>query len=66
MELIVGADNPVTVIIPPGVVHGYRNISAAERGMVLNFPNRLYRGWGRQEEVDEIRHEDDIDSPFVL
>ncbi|NLY39181.1 MAG: dTDP-4-dehydrorhamnose 3,5-epimerase [Firmicutes bacterium] len=66
MELVAGADNPVTVIIPPGVVHGYRNISATERGMVLNFPNRLYRGWGRKEEVDEIRHEDEKESPFIL
>ena len=54
------------VIIPPGVVQGYRNISATGRGMVLNFPNRLYRGWGRKEEVDEIRHEDEKESPFIL
>lgn len=66
MEIVAGRDNPLTVIIPPGVVHGYRNISAAGRGMVLNFADRLYMGWGRQEAVDEIRHEDDPDSPFSL
>ena len=66
MELIAGTDNPIMMIIPPGVVHGYRNISSTERGMVLNFPDRLYMGWGKQEEVDEIRHEDETDSPFVL
>jgi len=66
MEIIAGRDNPLTVIIPPGVVHGYRNISAAERGMVLNFADRLYMGWGRQEAVDEVRHEDELDSPYSL
>ncbi len=66
MELFAGEDNPLTVIIPPGVVHGYKNISAHSRGMVINYPDRLYRGWGRAEEVDEIRHEDDAASPFKL
>ncbi|UCB46221.1 MAG: dTDP-4-dehydrorhamnose 3,5-epimerase family protein [Spirochaetota bacterium] len=56
--LVVGKRNPVLVIIPPGVVHGYKNISSNERGMVINYPNRLYRGWGEKDEVDEIRHED--------
>jgi len=66
MEIIAGQDNPVTVIIPPGVVHGYRNISSTDRGMVLNFPDKLYMGWGRQEAVDEIRHESDPHSPFRM
>jgi dTDP-4-dehydrorhamnose 3,5-epimerase len=43
------------------VVHGYRNLSRQVRGMVLNFPDRLYRGWGKSEEVDEVRHEDGRD-----
>ena len=54
MELNVGEDNPLLVIIPPGVVHGYKNISSHTRGMVFNYPDRLYRGWGKIEEVDEI------------
>lgn len=66
MEIIAGKDNPLTVIIPPGVVHGYKNISPTERGMVLNFPDKLYMGWGRQEAVDEIRHEDNGESPFKM
>jgi len=53
------------VIVPPGVVHAYRNVSD-EPGWVFNFPNRLYRGPGRSEPVDEIRHEDLEDSPYVL
>jgi len=61
-----GVDNPATVIVPPGIVHGYKNISVTERGMVLNFPNRLFMGAGRNEPVEEIRHEDDPDSPFTM
>jgi len=66
MELYVGEDNPLLVIIPPGVVHGYKNISSHTRGMVFNYPDRLYRGWGKIEEVDEIRYEEDEASPFEL
>ena len=61
-----GTDNPLTVIIPPGVVHGYKNISDCERGMVLNYPNRLYMGWAKKEPVDEIRYEADPESPFNM
>ena len=60
-----GKDNPVTVLVPPGVVHGYKNISKNEMGMVLNFPDQLYRGWGGEEEVDEIRHEDKEDDFYL-
>lgn len=52
-----GADSPLSVIVPPGVVHGYRNVSPAERGLVLNYPDRLYAGPGKTQPVDEIRHE---------
>lgn len=57
-----GADNPSTVVVPPGVVHAYRNVSKTERGMVLNYPDRLYAGRQKKEPVDEIRHEDDKDA----
>jgi len=56
----VGQTYPVQLIVPPGVVHGYRNISSVD-GMVLNFPDRLYAGEEKQEKVDEIRHEDQQD-----
>jgi len=58
MTLDAGEEDPKYVIIPKGVVHAYRNIGELD-GVVINFPNRLYRGEGRREEVDEIRHEDD-------
>jgi dTDP-4-dehydrorhamnose 3,5-epimerase len=62
-EAILGEKNPMLVIVPAGIVHGYRNIGR-EMGWVFNCPNHLYRGSGRTEPVDEIRHELDPDSPF--
>ncbi len=50
--------------MPPGVVHAYRNDSETESGMVLNFPDQLYAGWGKREAVDEIRHEESEDAFF--
>ncbi|MCX7799021.1 MAG: dTDP-4-dehydrorhamnose 3,5-epimerase family protein [Fimbriimonadales bacterium] len=61
----VGEAAPVFVIVPPGVVHAYRNVGQ-EDAFVLNFPDRLYRGPGKQDPVDEIRHEDDVQSRFKL
>lgn len=66
MTLFVGADSPTAVIIPKGVVHAYKNISATEKGVVINCPNRLYMGEGKKEPIDEIRHEDDPDTIFRM
>ncbi len=60
-----GQDRPAMVIIPPGVVHAYRNVGPID-GLVFNAANRLYAGEGRSQPVDEIRHEDDPSSPFKL
>jgi dTDP-4-dehydrorhamnose 3,5-epimerase len=61
----VGIDKPMALIIPPGVVHAYKNVGN-EPGLVVNCPNRLYKGQGRTQPVDEIRHEDDPNSPYRL
>lgn len=61
--LDVGEENPAVVIVPPGVVHAYKNIGDGD-GIVFNAPNRLYAGKDRAEPVDEIRHEDEPDSIF--
>jgi dTDP-4-dehydrorhamnose 3,5-epimerase len=66
MKFFAGEDNPMTVIVPPGVVHGYKNVSKTTRGVVINYPDKLFMGWGRKEAVDEIRHEEENDSPFTL
>ena len=60
-----GRENPMTVRIPPGVVHAYRCLSTTP-SLILNLPDRLYAGPNRAEPVDEIRHEDDPDSPYRL
>ncbi len=64
-DFLLGESEPAVLIVPPGVVHGYKNVSA-HPGFVCNFANRLYRGPGRAEAVDEIRFEDDPHSPFQL
>jgi len=61
----VGEGNPAAVIVPPGVVHAYQNIGEGD-AMIFNCPNRLYGGWGRAEEVDEIRHEDREDDLYEM
>ncbi len=60
-----GADRPAAILVPPGVVHAYRNVGA-EDAWIVNCPNRLYAGEGKGEPVDEIRYEDRSDSPFAM
>jgi dTDP-4-dehydrorhamnose 3,5-epimerase len=65
MTLDVGVDNPMAVVVPKGVVHGYKNTGSID-GMVINCPNRLYMGEGKLGAIDEIRHEDDPDTIFRM
>src|SRR5437879_4999488 len=59
-----GEADPIFLVVPPGVVHGYRNVGDTD-ALVLNFPDRLYAGAGKKDPVDEIRHEDNA-SEFKL
>lgn len=54
-----------TAIVPPHVVHAYKNIGT-EDGVVINLPDRLFKGKGKTSAVDEVRYENDPDSPFRL
>ena len=65
MVVAAGASSPAVVVAPPGVVHAYRCISK-DAGTVVNVPNRLYRGEGKTQPVDEVRHEDDPANPFLV
>ena len=65
-QFVVGESNPTFVIVPPGVVHGYKNISDFNDGLVINLPNQLYKGLDKSEEVDEVRFEDSDESPYVI
>ena len=60
-----GQEQPKSVIIPAGVVHAYKNVGTIP-GWVVNLPNRLYGGKGRNEQVDEIRHENDPNTIYTL
>lgn len=66
MTLFADADNPQAVIVPLGIVHAYKNISTTEKGVVINCPNRLFKGEGKKEPTDEIRHEDDPDTIYTM
>lgn len=65
IELEVGQDNPCLVVIPPGIVHGYKCISS-EAALSLNLPDKLYKGINKVREVDEIRWENDPISPYKI
>lgn len=56
------ASRGTCVVVPPGVVHCY--CSTADGQVVLNLPNLLYAGYGKQSQVDEIRHENEKNSPY--
>ena len=60
-----GEAAPVSVVVPAGVVHAYQNIGP-DKGWVFNAPNRLYAGYGKKSPVDEIRHENDENSPYRI
>ena len=62
---LVGESDLRAITVPPGVVHAYKNIGE-KPGLVLNAPNRLYAGTGKDEPVDDIRHENDPHSPYQI
>ena len=62
---IVGGDQPVSILVPAGIVHAYQNLGPGS-GLSLNFPNRLFMGERRQTKDEAIRHEQDQHSPFRL
>jgi dTDP-4-dehydrorhamnose 3,5-epimerase len=65
MTLLVGENDARAVVVPKGVVHGYKNIGNVD-GMVINCPNRLYMGEGKRDPIDEIRHEDDPETIYRM
>jgi dTDP-4-dehydrorhamnose 3,5-epimerase len=65
LRIELGEDSPTMVIVPPGVVHGYKCVSEHD-ALSINLPNKLYKGKGKEEEIDEIRWEEDKDSPYKI
>lgn len=65
MTIEAGESNPCSVVVPPGVVHGYKCISEYS-ALTINLPDKLYKGENKEEEVDEIRWEEDENSPYKI
>ena len=65
LTVVAGESEPMVVIVPRNVVHAYKNVGDIE-GLVINCPNRLFKGEGKKEPVDEVRHESDPSSPYRL
>lgn len=65
LKMEAGENNPCLVIVPPGIVHGYKCVSDAP-AYSINFPDKLYRGEEKKEEADEIRWENQENSPYKI
>ena len=65
MRMVLDASNRQTVIVPPGVVHAYRNDGDVP-AWIFNAANRLYAGEGKRAPVDEVRHEDRAEHPYRM
>ena len=65
MKIEVGENNPAMVIVPPGVVHGYKAIGDTP-AYCINLPDKLYKGKNKKEDVDEIRWEEDDNNSYVI
>ena len=60
-----GQNNPVSIVVPPGLVHGYKCVSKTD-ALCINLADKLYKGKGKKGEVDEIRWEEKEDSPYKI
>jgi dTDP-4-dehydrorhamnose 3,5-epimerase len=65
MILFLGEDRPAALIVPPGIVHAYKNVGGKD-GLVINAANKLFAGKMRKEQIDEIRYENDPDTIFIF
>lgn len=65
MEIEGGEYRQISVLIPPGVVHGYKCVSDKD-AWCINLPDKLYAGAGKKGGIDEIRWEKDPESPFKI
>ena len=63
--LFLGENKPSTLIVPPGIVHAYKNVGG-KNGLVINAANKLFAGKMKKEQIDEIRYENDSDAFFVF
>ncbi|MEA3347304.1 MAG: WxcM-like domain-containing protein [Candidatus Auribacterota bacterium] len=62
-EHIAPKDKIIILVVPPGIIHGYKNTGDTD-GYVLNLPDKLYAGRDKKEPVDETRHEGNSKYPM--
>jgi dTDP-4-dehydrorhamnose 3,5-epimerase len=60
-----GEQSPARIHVPRGVVHAYRNVGKTS-GLVVTVTSLLFKGEGRRDPVDEIRHELNPHSPYQI
>ena len=60
-----GADQPGLIVIPPGIVHAYKNVSKIP-GLVINTPDALYCGYEKQEGEDIVKWENASNNPYIF
>jgi len=65
LAMEVGENNPVMVIVPPGVVHAYKNVGKTNF-TIINHTDVYYGGPDGKGKVDEIRHEKKENNPYFL
>lgn len=66
LKFEVGEGNPTMVIVPPGVVHGYKCVSEVD-AYCINMPDKLYKGISKKDEkIDEIRWEEVEDCKYKI
>ena len=63
--ILTGEQEPARIHVPRGVVHAYRNTGNVS-GLVVTVTSLLFKGEGRRDPVDEIRHELNPNSPYKL
>jgi dTDP-4-dehydrorhamnose 3,5-epimerase len=63
--ILTGEQAPARIHVPRGVVHAYRNTGNIS-GLVVTVTSLLFKGEGRRDPVDEIRHELNPNSPYQL
>lgn len=63
--ILTGDQAPSRIYVPRGIIHAYRNTGNAP-GLVVTVTSLLFKGVGRRDPVDEIRHELDPNSIYKL
>lgn len=53
------------IVVKPPIIHAYRNLET-KRINTMNFPTSLFMGENKKQKIDEIRHEDKIQTTKTI